>query len=121
MRFPCPIAGMSVRYSSGSGDFGRTFLRVMLDVQFRMHPSIADFVGRIFYPEGLRSGVTGEDRLLRFAEFTQPICLVPTSAYKNRFEENVGTSFRNCASRQTLSAESSRKPTESSRSRPSSA
>ena len=69
--------------------------RVMLDVQFRMHPNIADFVSKVFYQEELKSGVKGEDRRISFAEFTQPICLVSTSAYKDRFEDKVEKSFRN--------------------------
>ena len=67
----------------------------MLDVQFRMHPDIAEFVGRVFYPEGLATGVSAEDRRLAFAEFTRPVVLISTSAYGDRFEEAVQPSYRN--------------------------
>ena len=67
----------------------------MLNKQFRMNPRIASFVGDMFYPEGLASGVTEADRTLRFAEFTEPLCLVSTSAYKNRFEESRHSSYCN--------------------------
>ncbi len=61
----------------------------MLNRQFRMHPVIADFVGDVFYPEGLSSGVSEEDRLLAFAEFTRPVCLIPTSAYREERHEEL--------------------------------
>jgi DNA polymerase III delta prime subunit len=60
--------------------------RVMLNTQFRMHPAIADFVGSVFYPEGLESGVKADDRSLQFAEFTRPICLISTSNDRENFE-----------------------------------
>lgn len=69
--------------------------RVMLDTQYRMNPRIASFVSEIFYPEGLKSGVSEEDRTLRFAEFAEPMCLISTSAYKDRFEDNRNSSYLN--------------------------
>jgi len=69
--------------------------RVMLDIQFRMHPAIADFIGSVFYPEGLLTGVTGEEREVAFAEFTRPICLIPTSAYADRHEEFFDPGYHN--------------------------
>jgi hypothetical protein len=61
--------------------------RAMLNRQFRMHPAIADFVGTVFYPEGLSSGVGEADRTLIFSEFSRPVCLIPTSAYRDdRYE-----------------------------------
>lgn len=69
--------------------------RIMLDTQFRMHPSIADFVGSVFYPEGLVTGVSGKDRELGFGEFSRPVCLISTSAYENRHEEFLDPGYRN--------------------------
>jgi len=69
--------------------------RTMLDTQFRMHPSIADFVGSVFYPEGLLTGVSAQQRELGFGEFSRPICLISTSAYDNRHEEFLDPGYRN--------------------------
>ncbi len=69
--------------------------RVMLNTQYRMNPRIASFVGEMFYPEGLISGVREDDRTLRFAEFTEPMCLISTSAYEDRFEESRSSSYCN--------------------------
>jgi len=49
----------------------------------------------MFYPEGLESGVTEVDRTLRFAEFTEPLCLVSTTAYDDRFEVSRRSSYYN--------------------------
>ncbi len=69
--------------------------QVMLDIQFRMHPDIADFVSATFYDGKLKSEVSKADRRLAFAEFTHPVCLVPTNAYKNHHEELLDPGFRN--------------------------
>lgn len=69
--------------------------RVMLDTQYRMNPRIASFVSEIFYPEGLKSGVSEEERTLRFAEFAEPMCLISTSAYRDRFEDSRNSSYFN--------------------------
>lgn len=69
--------------------------RTMLDTQFRMHPSIAEFVGAVFYPEGLITGVSAKDRELGFGEFSRPVCLISTSAYENRHEEFLEPGYRN--------------------------
>lgn len=63
--------------------------RVMLKRQFRMHPDISEFVGSVFYPEGLEDGVTREERHLNFGEFTRAVCLVSTSGDKRRFESQA--------------------------------
>lgn len=60
--------------------------RVMLDRQFRMHPEIADFVAQVIYNGELKSGVTANQRTLSFGVFNRAVCLISTSAYKNRFE-----------------------------------
>jgi len=69
--------------------------RTMLDTQFRMHPLIADFVGSVFYPEGLLTGVSSRERELGFGEFSRPICLISTSHYENRHEEFLEPGYRN--------------------------
>ena len=60
--------------------------KLMLNRQFRMHPDIADFVADVFYEGGLENGVTAENRHLVFGDFTKAVCLVSTSAYRDRFE-----------------------------------
>lgn len=72
-----------------------TLPRVELDTQFRMHRLIADFVSSVFYPQGLKTGVTDEDRYIAFGEFGKPVCLVPTSAYKDREEEELKPGYWN--------------------------
>ena len=73
----------------------RDIPRVMLDTQFRMHSAIADFVGSVFYPEGLRTAVDESKRTIAFGEFNRPVCLIPTSAYQDRFEEFLDPGYRN--------------------------
>jgi len=64
--------------------------RVMLKRQFRMHPDISEFVGSVFYPEGLEDGVTRENRHLNFGEFTRAVCLISTSGDgKRRYESKA--------------------------------
>jgi superfamily I DNA and/or RNA helicase len=60
-----------------------------------MHPAIADFVGSVFYPEGLHTAVDENERTIAFGEFNRPVCLIPTSAYKDRFEEYLAPGYRN--------------------------
>lgn len=74
----------------------------MLDTQFRMHPSIAAFVGKVFYPEGLLTGVAAKDRELAFGEFSRPVCLISTSAYENRHEEYLEPGYRILLEAQTV-------------------
>lgn len=71
--------------------------KVMLNRQFRMHPDIANFVGKVFYENGLENGVSAADRQLAFGPFNKAVCLIPTSAYKDRFEDKAhgATSYRN--------------------------
>lgn len=71
--------------------------KVMLNRQFRMHPDIANFVGKVFYEDGLENGVSAADRQLAFGPFNKAVCLIPTSAYKDRFEDKApgATSYRN--------------------------
>lgn len=69
--------------------------RVMLDTQFRMHPAIADFVGSVFYPEGLHTEVDENERTIAFGEFNRAVCLIPTSAYRDRFEEYFDPGYHN--------------------------
>lgn len=71
--------------------------KVMLNKQFRMHPDIADFVSQVFYEDGLKNGVLAADRELTFGAFNRAVCLISTSAYKNRFEDKPprATSYRN--------------------------
>lgn len=69
--------------------------RVMLDMQFRMHPDIADFVSDTFYNGELKSGVTKADREFQFSSFNRPVCLLSTSNHKNRYETWKNPSYEN--------------------------
>jgi len=60
--------------------------KIMLNKQFRMHPDIADFVADVFYEGKLENGITADDRELSFGVFSKAVCLIPTSAYEDRFE-----------------------------------
>lgn len=65
--------------------------RVMLDMQFRMHPDIGRFVSDAFYEGKLKNGICADSRTFRFGEFKRPLCIVSTSAYGNvRFEREDG-------------------------------
>lgn len=66
--------------------------RLMLDTQFRMHPDIGTFISKAFYDGKLINGTSAQDRHFTFSPFLKPVCLVPTSNKKNRFETPVGTS-----------------------------
>lgn len=78
---------------------------IMLNVQFRMHPDIANFVASIFYPEGLQTGNITADRVLSFGEFNKPVCLISTSAYGvNRFEQIIERDGNGRGYRNTLEA-----------------
>lgn len=69
--------------------------RTMLDTQFRMHPDIADFVSQFFYENRLKTGIAKDDRKLSFTPFNKPVCLIPTSTYKNREEDYLNPGYRN--------------------------
>lgn len=66
--------------------------RLMLDTQFRMHPDIGTFISNAFYDGKLINGTSAQDRHFTFSPFLKPVCLVPTSNKKNRFETSAGTS-----------------------------
>jgi superfamily I DNA and/or RNA helicase len=51
-----------------------------------MHPDIADFVADVFYGGSLENGVSASDRQLAFGVFGKAVCLVSTTAYKDRHE-----------------------------------
>jgi len=70
--------------------------KIMLNKQFRMHPDIADFVADVFYEGGLENGVSADDRELSFGVFSKAVCLIPTSAYKNRFESIPSDGSKSC-------------------------
>ena len=69
--------------------------KIMLDVQFRMHPKISDFVSTFFYEGNLHNGISSADRELSFGCFTEPICLIPTSSYKNKYENFLNPGYNN--------------------------
>ena len=44
-----------------------------LEVQYRMHPAIAEFPSNYFYEGSLINGVRAEDRILRGVDFPWPV------------------------------------------------
>lgn len=66
--------------------------RVMLDVQFRMHPHIGEFISQVFYEGKLHNGVPAAERELPFGDFQSAVCVVSTSQHKSdRHERRVAT------------------------------
>ena len=53
---------------------------IMLDTQYRMHPSLIDFPSKFFYNDSLKSGVTPEERptskAIRFINQQIPLMFV---------------------------------------------
>lgn len=76
---------------------GRGVLPVMLDVQYRMHPALADFPSRWSYNGLLRSGVTGRERAppggIRWPDSRAPVAFLPVEGREVR----EGLSFINVA------------------------
>lgn len=70
---------------------------VMLDIQYRMHPAIAQYPSYRYYGARLRSGVRGQKRLppagINWPEPQTPICFLPVEGR----ETSEGTSFSNHA------------------------
>eukprot|EP00930_Biecheleria_cincta_P056849 TRINITY_DN4287_c0_g3_i1.p1 TRINITY_DN4287_c0_g3~~TRINITY_DN4287_c0_g3_i1.p1 ORF type:complete len:981 (-),score=143.26 TRINITY_DN4287_c0_g3_i1:47-2965(-) len=70
---------------------------VMLDIQYRMHPAIAQFPSYRYYEARLRSGVRGQKRLppagINWPEPQTPICFLPVEGR----EVSEGTSWSNHA------------------------
>lgn len=70
---------------------------VMLDIQYRMHPAIAQFPSYRYYDARLRSGVRGAKRLppagINWPEPQTPICFLPVEGR----EVSEGTSYSNHA------------------------
>lgn len=54
---------------------------VMLNTQHRMHRDIADFVSEVFYAGELLTTDDSPNGRIGFAEFSRPVCLVPTMAW----------------------------------------
>ncbi len=54
--------------------------RVMLNVQYRMHPAIAGFISQVFYDdaEPIATGGDAVDRGLNMGAFDAPICMIDT-------------------------------------------
>lgn len=61
--------------------------KVMLDTQFRMHPTIADFISETFYEGKYKSGVLAKDRFLKIAGFSNPMYFIDTVNLKNKKED----------------------------------
>ncbi len=76
-----------------------TKARIVLSMQFRMHPDIASFVSEVFYAEeNLQSGVTNDDRSLPLPLMPPALSYHPTSGYgSERFDRKEGTSRVNLA------------------------
>lgn len=74
------------------------FPSVRLDVQYRMHPALAEFPSNKFYDGCLQSQVTEEKRLVRRTKFPWPIKKIPMMFWNNYGREELsalGVSYIN--------------------------
>ncbi len=63
--------------------------RVMLDEQFRMHPTIAEFISQEFYGGKYRSALQPDDRKLSISAFNKPLYFLDTADLGPWKEENT--------------------------------
>jgi regulator of nonsense transcripts 1 len=71
---------------------------IRLEVQYRMHPCLADFPSNMFYEGTLQNGVTAPERLRKHVDFPWPVPTLPMFFYQNLGQEEIsssGTSFLN--------------------------
>lgn len=71
---------------------------IRLEVQYRMHPCLADFPSNMFYEGTLQNGVTAPERLRKSVDFPWPIPSLPMFFFQNLGQEEIsssGTSFLN--------------------------
>ncbi|MCO5598802.1 hypothetical protein L7F22_052901 [Adiantum nelumboides] len=71
---------------------------IRLEVQYRMHPCLADFPSNMFYEGTLQNGVTAPERLRKNVDFPWPVPTLPMFFYQNLGQEEIsssGTSFLN--------------------------
>ncbi|UZJ55035.1 hypothetical protein CBS101457_004355 [Exobasidium rhododendri] len=71
---------------------------IRLEVQYRMHPCLADFPSNMFYEGTLQNGVTAPERLRKNIDFPWPVPSLPMFFFQNLGQEEIsssGTSFLN--------------------------
>lgn len=71
---------------------------IRLEVQYRMHPCLADFPSNMFYEGTLQNGVTAPERLRKHIDFPWPVPTLPMFFFQNLGQEEIsssGTSFLN--------------------------
>lgn len=69
-----------------------------LQVQYRMHPALAEFPSNMFYDGSLQNGVTTVERIRKDVPFPWPDYEVPMFFYSNLGQEEIsasGTSYLN--------------------------
>ena len=71
----------------------------LLEVQYRMHPSLAQFPSQFFYDESLKNGVSREQRTMdKLKTFPWPVPGLPMLFYNATADEEFagsGTSYIN--------------------------
>jgi regulator of nonsense transcripts 1 len=71
---------------------------IRLQVQYRMHPALAEFPSNMFYEGSLQNGVTAPERIKKNVDFPWPQPSTPMYFHQNLGQEEIsssGTSFLN--------------------------
>ncbi|CAK7269654.1 ATP-dependent RNA helicase [Sporothrix epigloea] len=74
------------------------FSPIRLNMQYRMHPHLAEFPSNMFYEGSLQNGVTIQERLRRDVDFPWPVVDTPMMFWSNLGNEEIsasGTSYLN--------------------------
>ncbi|CAK7204547.1 ATP-dependent RNA helicase [Sporothrix eucalyptigena] len=74
------------------------FSPIRLNVQYRMHPHLAEFPSNMFYEGSLQNGVTIQERLRKDVDFPWPVEDTPMMFWSNLGNEEIsasGTSYLN--------------------------
>lgn len=64
-------------------------MALLLQVQYRMHPSLSEFPSNSFYEGTLQNGVTTSDRLLSQIDFPWPVPNRPMFFYVQVIRQNM--------------------------------
>lgn len=71
--------------------------KTVLQMQYRMHPHIANLIGSVFYPdEGLQTGVTADRRIHGWARWPYAVVWYSTSKLSQRTELSIESEGKYC-------------------------